>query len=138
MRAGAQLNGPGSCADAIATGYSCSQRFCPSCTYDNMCDATCGFCGLVGPSRPPPPPPGGCADFGTSGHACATAMTTVVATDGPGAGYTTYRLSVALPPNAANMYAVFGNDDTDMVMPPAWQAPQVTMRGFKHPHTQWP
>merc|ERR1740117_2030853 len=33
-------------------------------------------------------------------------------------------MSVSSSPNAANMYAVFGNDDTDMVMPPAWQAPQ--------------
>ena len=40
-----ELNGRGACASFLAQGFSCAQRFCPTCTYSSMCDATCGFCG---------------------------------------------------------------------------------------------
>lgn len=45
-----ELNGRGACGGFLAQGFSCAQRFCPTCTYASMCDLTCGFCagGTVG------------------------------------------------------------------------------------------
>lgn len=45
-----ELNGRGACAGFLGQGFSCAQRFCPTCTYASMCDSTCGFCagGTVG------------------------------------------------------------------------------------------
>jgi len=40
-----ELNGRGACDGFLAQGFSCAQRFCPTCTFASMCDATCGFCG---------------------------------------------------------------------------------------------
>ena len=40
-----ELNGRGACTAFLGQGFSCAQRFCPTCTYASMCDATCGFCG---------------------------------------------------------------------------------------------
>lgn len=40
-----ELNGRGACEGFLAQGFSCAQRFCPTCTFASMCDATCGFCG---------------------------------------------------------------------------------------------
>jgi hypothetical protein len=50
-----ELNGRGACAGFLGQGFSCAQRFCPTCTFASMCDATCGFCG-----------------GGTVGNECAT------------------------------------------------------------------
>ena len=35
-----ELNGRGACNGFIAQGFSCAQRFCPSCTYASMCTRT--------------------------------------------------------------------------------------------------
>jgi hypothetical protein len=40
-----ELNGRGACEGFLGQGFSCAQRFCPTCTFASLCDATCGFCG---------------------------------------------------------------------------------------------
>ena len=39
-----QLSGVGACANYMAQGYTCEDRFCPTCSFAHMCDLTCGIC----------------------------------------------------------------------------------------------
>jgi hypothetical protein len=39
-----QLSGVGACDNYLAQGYTCEQRFCPTCSFSHMCDRTCGIC----------------------------------------------------------------------------------------------
>ena len=130
-----ELNGVGACNGFIAQGFSCAQRFCPTCTYSSMCDATCGFCEAEGGG------PGGGDDDGCTTimqmdrggtprptQACFTPnVESHAATQG---GMTTYTLSVTLPQPAQNVYTIFGappapgsGASSELSMPPAYQTP---------------
>jgi len=39
-----QLSGVGACDNYMAQGYTCEDRFCPTCSFAHMCDLTCGIC----------------------------------------------------------------------------------------------
>ena len=39
-----QLSGVGACDNYMAQGYTCEDRFCPTCSFAHMCDRTCGIC----------------------------------------------------------------------------------------------
>merc|ERR1712166_304350 len=56
----------------------------------------------------------------------------VISTEGV-AGHTTFRLAVALPANARNLYAVYGNEDHIILLPPAWQHPSGVNKGGINP-----
>ena len=94
-------------------------------------DQICGCSGASGGNRPPPPPPRPPpppAPTGGGGDAFVTPVATVVGTDTAGAGWTTFRLSLALGPKAADVYTIYGDSGTPegaggttLVMPPAYQ-----------------
>jgi hypothetical protein len=129
-----ELNGVGACNGFIAQGFSCAQRFCPSCTYSSMCDATCGFCQSSGGGH------GQSADgcttitvtdrFGTPRPTEVCLSATVSSQAATQGGMTTYTLNVELPPHTQNIYTVFGappapgsGRSSILSMPPAYQEP---------------
>eukprot|EP01043_Picozoa_sp_COSAG02_P010323 COSAG02_NODE_361_length_23829_cov_82.704509_1_plen_1316_part_00 len=143
-----ELNGVGACNGFIAQGFSCAQRFCPSCTYSSMCDATCGFC----QSSSGPGGNGHGADgcttisvtdrYGTPRptEVCLSATVTSRAAGQP--GMTTYTLDVELPSGVQNIYTVFGappapgsGRSSTLSVPPAFQvaAPFGTNTGGVNP-----
>ena len=132
-----ELNGVGACNGFIAQGFSCAQRFCPSCTYSSMCDATCGFCQSQGGGHGPGTQPGdGCTiidvmDRGGVPRPQEVCFTTNVESRAASQrGMTTYTLSITLPPEAQNVYTVFGappapgsGRSSVLSVPPAYQEP---------------
>eukprot|EP01050_Picozoa_sp_SAG11_P000724 SAG11_NODE_25_length_23789_cov_23.813592_6_plen_693_part_00 len=129
-----ELNGAGACAQFIQRGDSCQAMFCPTCTFDHMCDNTCGFCAGEDVGGPTPPREGeNCFDFamrnGRTRQGCVTAVVDTVAVDGPAADWTTYALTAVLPTGAHNLYSIYGapasgsRGATTLHIPAAWQAP---------------